>query len=104
MAYHDGGKVAAALFDLETAAIRERLRATLRMLRKLTREPAVDADDARQLNIRPRSDVRPPRGRWRKECPRAWLEALNPADHARGVMFHEASLASLVQSVMAISS
>jgi uncharacterized peroxidase-related enzyme len=44
-AYRDGAKVAAVLSDLETAAIDERLRATLRMLRKLTREQAVDADD-----------------------------------------------------------
>ena len=36
-------------FDLETAAIEERLWATLRMLRKLTREHAVDADDMRAL-------------------------------------------------------
>lgn len=35
------------LSDLETAAIEEPLRATLRMLRKLTREHALDADDMR---------------------------------------------------------
>jgi hypothetical protein len=45
MAYQDDAKVSAALSDLETAAIEEPLRATLRMLRKLTREHAVDADD-----------------------------------------------------------
>src|SRR5262249_15263202 len=44
-AYQNEAKVAAALSDLETAAIGEPLRATLRMLRKLTREHAVDADD-----------------------------------------------------------
>jgi len=33
------------LSDLETAAIKEPLRATLRMLGKLTREHTVDADD-----------------------------------------------------------
>jgi uncharacterized peroxidase-related enzyme len=49
MAYQDEAKVSAALSDLETAAIEERLRATLRMLRKLTREHAVDADDMRAL-------------------------------------------------------
>ena len=37
------------LADLETAPIEEPLRATLRMLRKLTREHAVDADDIRAL-------------------------------------------------------
>jgi alkylhydroperoxidase family enzyme len=49
MAYRDEGKVSAALSDLETAAIEEPLRATLRMLRKLTREHAVDADDMRAV-------------------------------------------------------
>jgi AhpD family alkylhydroperoxidase len=44
-AYRDGAKVSAVLSDLESAAIEEPLRATLRMLRKLTREHAVDADD-----------------------------------------------------------
>lgn len=37
------------LSDLDTAAIAEPLRATLRMLRKLTREHRVDADDMRVL-------------------------------------------------------
>jgi alkylhydroperoxidase family enzyme len=37
------------LSDLETAAIEEPLRATLRVLRKLTREHTVDADDMRAL-------------------------------------------------------
>jgi len=44
-AYRDEAKVSAALSDLDTAAIEEPLRATLRMLRKLTREHAVDARD-----------------------------------------------------------
>jgi uncharacterized peroxidase-related enzyme len=48
-AYHDEAKVSAALSDLETAAIEEPLRATLRMLCKLTREHAVDADDMRAV-------------------------------------------------------
>jgi uncharacterized peroxidase-related enzyme len=48
-AYGDGAKVTAVLSDLETAAIEEPLRATLRMLRKLTREHAVDADDMRAV-------------------------------------------------------
>jgi uncharacterized peroxidase-related enzyme len=48
-AYHDEAKVSAALSDLETAAIEEPLRATLRMLRKLTREHVVDVDDMRTL-------------------------------------------------------
>jgi alkylhydroperoxidase family enzyme len=42
-------KVCAALSDLETAAIEEPLRATLRMLRKLTLEHAVDVDDIRSV-------------------------------------------------------
>jgi uncharacterized peroxidase-related enzyme len=45
LAYHDEAKVSAVIADLETAPIDEPLRATLRMLRKLTREHAVDADD-----------------------------------------------------------
>jgi uncharacterized peroxidase-related enzyme len=49
MAYRDESKVSAVLSDLETAAIEEPLRATLRMLRKLTREHALDADDMRAV-------------------------------------------------------
>jgi alkylhydroperoxidase family enzyme len=49
LAYQDGAKVSAALADLETASIEEPLRATLRMLRKLTRDHAVDADDMRAV-------------------------------------------------------
>jgi uncharacterized peroxidase-related enzyme len=49
MWYGDDAKVAATLADLETAPIEEPLRATLRMLRKLTREHAVDADDMRSV-------------------------------------------------------
>ena len=48
-AYHDEVKVSAVLSDLETAPIEEPLRATLRMLGKLTREHRVDADD--MLNV-----------------------------------------------------
>jgi uncharacterized peroxidase-related enzyme len=48
-AYRDGAKVSAVLSDLDTAAIGEPLRATLRMLRKLTREQAVDAGDMRAV-------------------------------------------------------
>jgi len=48
-AYRDEAKVSAALSDLDTAAIEEPLRATLRMLRKLTREHAVDVDDMRRV-------------------------------------------------------
>jgi uncharacterized peroxidase-related enzyme len=49
LAYHDEAKVSAVLADLETAPIEEPLRATLRTLRKLTHEHAVDADDMRAL-------------------------------------------------------
>ena len=48
-AYHDEAKVSAALSDIETVAIEEPLRATLRLLRKLTREHALDADDIRAV-------------------------------------------------------
>jgi AhpD family alkylhydroperoxidase len=44
-AYHGEGKVSEALSDLETTAIEEPLRATLRLLGKLTREHVLDADD-----------------------------------------------------------
>jgi AhpD family alkylhydroperoxidase len=49
MAYQDEAKVSTALSDLETVAIEEPLRATLRMLRKLTRDHAVDADEMRAV-------------------------------------------------------
>jgi uncharacterized peroxidase-related enzyme len=48
-AYGGGTKASAVLSDLETAAIEEPLRAILRMLRKLTLEHTVDADDMRAL-------------------------------------------------------
>jgi uncharacterized peroxidase-related enzyme len=48
-AYRDEAKVAAVLEDLDTAPIDEPLKATLRMLRKLTRERSVSADDMRTL-------------------------------------------------------
>jgi uncharacterized peroxidase-related enzyme len=48
-AYHDEARVVAVLSDLETAPIEEPLRATLRMLRKMTREHAVTADDMRTV-------------------------------------------------------
>jgi len=48
-AYHDEAKVAAVLSDPDTAPIEEPLRATLRMLGRLTREHTVDADDMREV-------------------------------------------------------
>jgi uncharacterized peroxidase-related enzyme len=48
-AYHDETRVVAVLSDLETAPIKEPLRATLRMLRKITREHVVTADDMRTV-------------------------------------------------------
>jgi uncharacterized peroxidase-related enzyme len=48
-AYRDEAKVAAVLSNLETALIEETLRATLRMLRKLTREHTINADDMRAV-------------------------------------------------------
>jgi uncharacterized peroxidase-related enzyme len=46
-AYHDEARVTSVLSDLETAPIEEPLRATLRMLRKLTREHSLGANDMR---------------------------------------------------------
>jgi len=48
-AYGDGKAVSALLSDVDTAAIEEPLRATLIMLRKLTRENTVDTDDMRAV-------------------------------------------------------
>jgi uncharacterized peroxidase-related enzyme len=48
-AYHNEAKVSAVLADLETAPIDEPLRATLRLLGKLTAEQAVTADDMRAV-------------------------------------------------------
>ena len=48
-AYHDSAKVGMVLSDLEKAPIEEPLRATLRMLGKLTREHVVNADDMRAV-------------------------------------------------------
>jgi uncharacterized peroxidase-related enzyme len=47
--YGDHAKVAAMLADVETAPIGEPLRATLRVLGKLTREHSVDPDDMRAV-------------------------------------------------------
>ena len=47
--YRDEAKVAAVLADLETAPIEEPLRATLRLLGKLTRDHSIDADDVRAV-------------------------------------------------------
>jgi len=48
-AYADRPRVAAVLADLETAPVEDGLRATLRMLDKLTREGTVDAADMREV-------------------------------------------------------
>src|SRR5262249_29642553 len=48
-AYQDAPKVAAVLADLESAPVEDGLRATLRMLGKLTREGKVGAEDMRQV-------------------------------------------------------
>jgi AhpD family alkylhydroperoxidase len=48
-AYNDAAKVSATLADLETAPVSEPLRATLRMLGKLTRENTVGADEMRSV-------------------------------------------------------
>ena len=46
-AYHDPARVASVLSNLEAAPIEEPLRATLRMLQKLTQEHSVEAADMR---------------------------------------------------------
>ncbi|MFB4296942.1 carboxymuconolactone decarboxylase family protein [Actinomadura sp. NTSP31] len=48
-AYQDGERVAAVLADLESAPVEEPLRATLRMLGKLTRDGEVSAQDMRDV-------------------------------------------------------
>ena len=48
-AYQDEPRVAAVLADLESAPIEDGLRATLRMLGKLTREGKVDSGDMREV-------------------------------------------------------
>ncbi|TQM44723.1 carboxymuconolactone decarboxylase family protein [Pseudonocardia cypriaca] len=48
-AYQDRPRVAAVLADLESAPIAEPLRATLRMLGKLTRDGTIDAEDVREV-------------------------------------------------------
>jgi uncharacterized peroxidase-related enzyme len=48
-AYQDGAKVQAVLADLESAPIEEPLRATLRMLGKLTAEGTLTAEDMREV-------------------------------------------------------
>ena len=48
-AYQDGEKVAAVLADLESAPVGDGLRATLRMLGKLTREGQVGGEDMRDV-------------------------------------------------------
>jgi AhpD family alkylhydroperoxidase len=48
-AYQDGPMVAAVLADLESAPVEEPLRATLRMLGKLTAEGKLSADDVRDV-------------------------------------------------------
>jgi uncharacterized peroxidase-related enzyme len=49
LAYRDEAKVSAVLANLDTAPIDEPLRATLRLLRKLTRERTVHSDDVRAV-------------------------------------------------------
>ena len=48
-AYQDRAKVQAVLTDLDSAPVEDGLRATLRMLGKLTREGKVGAEDIRQV-------------------------------------------------------
>jgi uncharacterized peroxidase-related enzyme len=49
LAYHDEAKVSTVLTNLETAPIDERLRATIRLVGKLTREHSVDVEDVRTV-------------------------------------------------------
>ena len=50
-AYQDEARVTAVLSDLETAPIEEPLRATLRLLGKLTRDHTVDENDIRAVLV-----------------------------------------------------
>ncbi len=49
LAYRDGPKVTAALADLDSAPVGDGLRATLRMLGKLTRQGKADAEEMRRV-------------------------------------------------------
>ena len=49
MSWNDDSKVEAVLADLDAAPIDDKLRATLRLLRKLTTEHTVTADDMRTV-------------------------------------------------------
>jgi uncharacterized peroxidase-related enzyme len=49
LAYQDGPRVVAVLADLASAPVAEPLRATLRMLAKLTRERKIHAEDMRDV-------------------------------------------------------
>jgi uncharacterized peroxidase-related enzyme len=49
LAYNDAATVSSALADVDAAPITEPLRATLRLLRKLTREGNVDGNDVRAV-------------------------------------------------------
>jgi uncharacterized peroxidase-related enzyme len=49
LAYQDGARVAAVLSDVDSAPVEEPLRATLRMLGKLTRSGSVGAGDMREV-------------------------------------------------------
>jgi uncharacterized peroxidase-related enzyme len=49
LSYQDEPRVAAVMADVESAPIEEPLRATLRMLGKLTREGSVGAEDMREV-------------------------------------------------------
>lgn len=48
MSWGDDPKVEAVLADVESAPISDKLKATLRLLRKLTKEHAVTVDDMRE--------------------------------------------------------
>ena len=49
MSWQNDGKVDAVLADLDSAPIDDKLRATLRLLRTLTKQHAVTADDMRAV-------------------------------------------------------
>ena len=49
MSWNDDPKVEAVLADVDSAPISDKLKATLKMLAKLTREHAVTADDMKAL-------------------------------------------------------
>ena len=95
MWYADDAKVAATLADLETAPIEEPLRATLRMLGKLTHKSGIEVDDVRAVlasSVSVGADQGRPGGiprlqHHRPAGQRIWLHHPKSGSHERGRPF-----------------